>query len=183
MSINIYLLRHGEAASSWENELDPGLSLRGHEQARVAASRFQTEAAVALFSSPLRRTRETSQPFGDIWGQGIEIAPELSEVPSAGVDFGDRRRWLTHVLEGNWPDQSPDLQVWRATILDFAKRQTRDAIFVTHFVVINAIVGAIEKSDKLVVFRPDHCSVTKIRLQNGELSMIEKGAEAVTVVK
>ncbi|WP_293950753.1 histidine phosphatase family protein [Sneathiella sp.] len=184
MSITIYLVRHGEAASSWDQSLDPGLSARGERQAIDIASQIHQEIPpVALFSSPLLRTRETSRPLADLWQQEPLVAPELSEVPSAGLDLGGRRAWLDKVLAGRWSEQSDHLQHWRSTILEFTGRQTQDAVFFTHFVVINAIVSALEGSDNVIVFRPDHCSVTKIRLSGDGMELIEKGREAVTVVK
>ena len=129
MPITIYLVRHGEAAGSWDNALDPGLSERGADQASKMADRLCQEMA------------------------------------------------------GTWPEQSSRLNSWRTAILDFTAAQTQDAVFVTHFVVINAIIGAIEKSNNVIVFRPDHCSVTKIHVSADGMSLIEKGQEAVTVVK
>lgn len=184
MSTTVYLVRHGEAAESWENSLNPGLSERGGEQARKMAERLHGEIVPAdLFSSPLQRTRETAKPLADLWQKGAIIAPELSEVPSAGLDLGNRRAWLTRILEGKWSEQSDHLRHWRSTILDFTAGRTRDAVFVTHFVVINAIVGAIGGSDDVVVFRPDYCSVTKLQISGGRMSVVEIGQEAVTVVK
>ncbi|MZR31252.1 histidine phosphatase family protein [Sneathiella litorea] len=184
MSTTVYLVRHGEAAESWDQALDPGLSERGAQQAREMAARLNGEITpVKLFSSPLNRTRETAFPLADLWQDGAIITPELSEVPSAGLDLGNRRAWLTSVMEGKWSEQSDHLQSWRETILDFTRKQTRDAVFVTHFVVINSIIGAIENNDNVVVFRPDHCSITKIQVSGDSMSIIEKGQEAVTVVK
>lgn len=184
VSITIYLVRHGEAAESWDQALDPGLSDKGMVQAREMAARLNGEIAPScLYSSPLNRTRETAQPLADLWQDTAIIAPELAEVPSAGLDLGNRRAWLTKVMGGKWTQQSEHLQGWRSAILDFTRKQTTDAVFVTHFVVINAIISAIEGSDDVVVFRPNHCSITRIRLSGGAMSIIEKGQEAVTVVK
>tara|TARA_R110001599_G_scaffold179312_5_gene371842 strand:+ start:256 stop:810 length:555 start_codon:yes stop_codon:yes gene_type:complete len=182
--ITIYLVRHGEAAGSWDNALDPGLSERGADQASKMADRLCQEIPVAnLYCSPLHRTRATAEPLAKLWHKEAIIKPELSEVPSEGVDFGDRRSWLTRVMAGTWPEQSSRLNSWRTAILDFTAAQTQDAVFVTHFVVINAIIGAMEKSNNVIVFRPDHCSVTKIHVSADGMSLIEKGQEAVTVVK
>lgn len=184
MSTTIYLVRHGEAAESWDQALDPGLSERGVTQAHEMAVRLDAEIAPAnLYSSPLNRTQDTAQPLADLWQVGAIIAPELAEVPSAGLDLGNRRAWLTNVLEGVWSEQSEHLRTWRSTILDFIAKQMQDAVFVTHFVVINAIVGALEGRDDVIVFRPDHCSITKISISGGTMSLIEKGQEAVTVIK
>ena len=184
MSTIVYLVRHGDAAGSWDQALDPGLSEKGVLQAQEMAARLHGEIApVNLYSSPLNRTQETASPLADLWQEGAIITPELSEVPSAGLDLGNRRAWLTNVLEGKWSQQSEQLQGWRSTILDFTRNQTKDAVFVTHFVVINAIIGAIEESDDVVVFRPNHCSITKIQLSGDTMSLIEKGQVADTVVK
>ena len=40
-----------------------------------------------------------------------------------------------------------------------------------------------QMSNNVIVFRPDHCSVTKIHVSADGMSLIEKGQEAVTVVK
>ncbi|MAZ01959.1 MAG: phosphoglycerate mutase [Sneathiella sp.] len=184
VTTTIYLVRHGEAAGSWDNALDPGLSERGAVQAAQMADRLYNEIPVSnLYCSPLCRTRETAEPLAGLWQKEAIITPELSEVPSDGVDFGDRRSWLTRVMAGTWQEQSDRLNGWRSAILDFTSGQKQDAVFVTHFVVINAIVGAIEESKNVIVFKPDHCSVTKIQVSTDGMSLIEKGREAVTVVK
>ena len=36
----VYLVRHGEAAASWETAVDPGLSAAGQQQARALLETF-----------------------------------------------------------------------------------------------------------------------------------------------
>lgn len=184
MGITLSLIRHGEASGNWDSTVDPCLSDLGKDQAdEVALNVSQATVPQWIYSSPLARARETAEPFGLNWQREIEIAPQLIEVPSAGVALTERRKWLTNVLQGRWADQAIHLQDWRANILDFARSQKYDAVFVTHFVVINSLVGAAIGSDDVVVFKPGHCSVTKILLENGQLSLIEKGEEAATVIR
>ncbi|MEH6547705.1 MAG: histidine phosphatase family protein [Sneathiella sp.] len=184
MGVKIYLVRHGEAGGSWDNTADPGLSDKGISQADAVGRLLnETIAPINIFSSPLKRAQETAKPIGSLWRQTVDIAPQLTEVPSAGVEFKDRRQWLTGILEGQWKDQSDVLQNWRSNIVEFAKSQTEDAVFVTHFVVINSLVGFAEGNDNVLVFRPDTCSVTTIGLDLDRLHLIEKGQEALTVVK
>ncbi|MCR9215150.1 MAG: phosphoglycerate mutase family protein [Proteobacteria bacterium] len=184
MDITLYLVRHGEAAGAWDETADPGLSTLGHQQAESLAEQLHAEISpLPIYSSPLMRTRETSSPLERLWSRQAEVVPRLSEVPSTGIDFKDRRKWLTTVLQRSWPEQTDFLQEWRAGLVDYARNMDHSAVFITHFVVINSLVGAAEKSDQVLVFRPDHCSVTKIKVSSGELSLIEKGSEAVTVVK
>lgn len=184
MSIKIYLVRHGEAGGAWDSTADPDLSERGISQAdTVAQGLNETISPVKIYSSPLKRAQETARPIADLWRQTVEVAPQLTEVPSAGVEFKDRRQWLTGVLQGQWKDQSDVLKNWRSNIVEFARSQTEDAIFVTHFVVINSLVGFTEDNEDVLVFRPDTCSVTTIGLDRDRLHLIEKGQEALTVVK
>lgn len=184
MGVKIYLVRHGEAGGAWDSTADPGLSDKGLSQADTAARLLnETIAPINIFSSPLKRAQETAKPISDLWQQTVDIAPQLTEVPSAGVAFKDRRQWLTGILQGRWTDQSDVLKNWRSNIVEFAKSQTEDAIFVTHFVVINSLVGFTEDNENVLVFRPDTCSVTTIGLDLGRLHLVEKGQEALTVIK
>lgn len=184
MTRTIYFVRHGEAAASWDKSLDPGLSPLGRQQADEVAARISSQISpVSIFSSPLQRTRETSQPLARLWQREVTIAPELVEVPSGGLGLNERRAWLDKVMAGKWSEQSETLQRWREAIIDFTRRQTGDAVFFTHFVVVNAIVSAIEGRDNVIVFRPSYCSITGIRLSGDTMEVIDKGREAVTVVR
>lgn len=184
MDVTLYLVRHGEAAGAWDQSTNPGLSDLGREQAESVATRLKEELSpLPLFTSPLKRTRETSEPLARLWNREAEVAPPLTEIPSTGIDFKDRRNWLNNVMQQSWPDQAGFLLDWRSNLIKFAQNMTGDAVLITHFVVINCLVGACEGDDRVLIFRPNYCSVTRIRVTDGELGLIEKGSEAVTVVK
>ncbi len=184
MGVTLYLVRHGEAASSWDEDPDPGLSDRGAEQARQAANSFSTlDEPVRLLSSPLKRACETAQPLETQWGQKADIVPQISEIPSRHVAFSERRAWLNDVMAGHWADQEDVLLNWRAAIIDCLQQQKENAVLFTHFMVINAVVGHVEGADKVLLFRPDNASITRISLNKGELSLIERGREAITVIR
>ena len=55
--MKIYIIRHGEAAKSWEVDRDPELSLRGREQAQNILDILAQEDLndFQIISSPLRR--------------------------------------------------------------------------------------------------------------------------------
>ena len=55
----IYLIRHGQAAAAWGESADPGLSPKGREQARQAASTIKAMHPMPIVSSPKARARET----------------------------------------------------------------------------------------------------------------------------
>jgi broad specificity phosphatase PhoE len=91
--LTLLLVRHGESCSNAaakvalpESEGDR-LTERGHEQAREAARRLRGVHAGRLFTSPLRRARETAAPLASALGLEPEVAPELIEVRE-GDDYG-----------------------------------------------------------------------------------------------
>ena len=60
----IYLVRHGEAAAQWSEDLDPGLSDLGRRQAADVGARLREIGPLALVSSPLARARESLARIG-----------------------------------------------------------------------------------------------------------------------
>ena len=63
----LYLIRHGKPAAVWgEADEDPGLDAAGRAQAEAARDYLmslpQAERPSRVFSSPLRRCRETAAP-------------------------------------------------------------------------------------------------------------------------
>jgi len=105
------------------------------------------------------------------------------------LPLSDRHQWLVEAMAGTWqrmqdtaPPNSPDFLSWRADMLSAVLRIPEDAVIFSHFIAINAIVGAAIGSDAVVSFRPDHASITTIDTQGGRFAIIEKGREAVTTV-
>ncbi len=182
--INLYFVRHGEASSSWDKSTDPGLSELGHQQAAEVAEILSGHISSAqLVSSPLARAQETAIPLAEKWGSSVRVEPMIAEIPSAGIPFEERRAWLNSLMESSWDDQAEPLLQWRSGILQILNGQTEDTIFFTHFMVLNVIVGALTNSEKIVSFRPDNCAITKVGLTGDGLKLLEKGREAVTVVR
>ena len=57
-----------------------------------------------------------------------------------------------------------------------------DAVFFTHFLVINAIVGRVLEHPETLYFWPDNGSVTHLRIRNEQLELVELGQDMKTVV-
>ncbi len=90
--------------------------------------------------------------------------------------------WLRGVMAGNWTGVGAEYDAWRVNALAAVdKLQDETAVF-SHFVAINAIVGLLSGDDRVVVFRPGHCSITKLTRAGGKLRVAELGSEAATVV-
>ncbi|MEM9360907.1 MAG: phosphoglycerate mutase family protein, partial [Pseudomonadota bacterium] len=71
---DIYLVRHGEAAATWAQSPDPGLSQLGHQQAHDVAQALAPKLdsiEVSLITSPMLRARETAQPLANQLQQDV----------------------------------------------------------------------------------------------------------------
>ena len=62
-------------------------------------------------------------------------------------------------------------------MLDFVTGLERDAVVFTHFVAINAVVGAALERDDVYLFKPANTSITVIDNAGGHLRLIERGVE------
>lgn len=178
----IYLVRHGEAAASWSEDPDPALSDLGRQQAVTVAERLRPVGPLAMVSSPLARARETATPLAGHWQAEPEIVPAVAEIPSP-PDAVDRQTWLMQVMHGGWAEAGDAVLNWQQGILDYLGGLTGDCVIFSHFVVINAAVGAATGEGRMIVFRPDNCSVTILDNGNGGLALVERGDERQTVVR
>lgn len=180
----LYLVRHGEASAAWHEAADPGLSDLGRRQAEAAAQKLAAFGPLDIFSSPLLRARETAAPAACLGARSVAIAREIAEIPSPrGLPLAERRAWLTDFMQGGWMKADERQREWRAALIAFLSAQPRDAVFFSHFVAINAVVGAARGFDDVILFRPANASITIIEAQNGALALIEQGEEAMSVVR
>lgn len=176
----LYLVRHGEPASGWgERDPDPGLSPLGLAQAAHAAGVLRARGLKAVLTSPLRRCRETAAAFEMETGGAAVVTPGVREVPTP-AEIGDRRDWLAGVMAGTWAE-APDLAPFRSGVAAALLAAEGDAAVFTHFVAINAAVGAAMGDDRVTIFRPAHASITVLESAGGALRLVELGAEAPAV--
>jgi broad specificity phosphatase PhoE len=172
----IYLVRHGEASAHWTDATDPGLSVLGNEQARTVAGRLAPLGPLIIASSPLRRARETAAPLETAWQNAARIVEAVAEVPSPGVPAGERSAWLTRLIQGGWSSADSGLRAWRAKVLDFLIGCEADIVVFSHYVAINAAVGAALGRDDFEPFQPANASITVMDNNRGRLHLIEQGA-------
>jgi broad specificity phosphatase PhoE len=186
----LYLVRHARPAALWGEDPDPGLDALGRTQALATAERLAERLPrLDVYSSPLRRCRETAAPLAEIWRAPVRIHPQVAEIPAPALDAAARRDWLSAAMRGSWrdlqrtaPPGSPDYLAWRRTLLDSLLATPGDAVVCTHFIAINAVVGAAHGSDAVMSFRPDHASVTIVDAKGGRFELVELGREAETNV-
>lgn len=178
----LYLVRHGRAAAGIAEDLDPGLDEMGHQQAAAAAGVLGRLPDMPLFSSPLRRAQETALPLATLWRRNLVLEPRVAEIPFPSSDLTQRSRWLQSVMPGSWSALDGYWQDWRRQVVSCLLEQPVDCVFFSHFIAINAAVGAALADDRMVLFRPDNASITVLTNEGGELRLAELGTEASTRV-
>lgn len=179
----LFLIRHGEPDTVWGGGgPDPGLSGRGQVQAEAAARTLLLEGPLAIVSSPMRRCRQTAAPLEKLAKTVSLTDPRVSEV-LAPRGVTDRRAWLRENFpwaDGRtraWATLDAALHAWRAETLAAARAVSADTAMFSHFIAINAIVGAALGREDTIVRRPDHASITELEVAGGALRLVRMGAE------
>lgn len=95
MSLNLYLLRHGQTECSRHNyfcgSINSELTPEGIQMAKAFASTYSSIPWMAIFSSPMQRTIDTAKPLSE----AIGIKPEL-------------RDGLKEINYGKWEGKNPE---------------------------------------------------------------------------
>lgn len=179
----IYLVRHGRAAAGFTEALDPGLDAVGRVQADAVAGRLAPLGPMPIFSSPLKRARETSEPLSRSWQSPVTIESAIAEIPTPStLSISERGAWLREFMQGSWRSATRELAQWREDALATLTALETDAVVFSHFIAINVATGAAENDDRVTIFRPDNCSVTVLDVFEGVLRPVERGREAETKV-
>lgn len=181
----LYLIRHAKPAATYGDSVDPGLDDKGRYQALAAANELKAlPNRLPVYTSPLRRCRETAQPLADLWGIQPIVFPEIGEIPSPPLSLSERQIWLRNGIASDWanlqataPDGSPDYAAWRHALVDSLSAMASDAVIFSHFIAINAAVGFAKGKEQVITFRPDHASITVIETGAGKLSVTTLGRE------
>ena len=66
--------------------------------------------------------------------------------------------------------------------MELLQAQSQDCVFFTHFLVINAVVSAVQEQQATVQFWPDNGSITHLRISDGQLALVALGRDLKTVV-
>jgi broad specificity phosphatase PhoE len=180
----IYLVRHGRAAAGWDDDPDPPLDPRGQEQAAVVAGRLAPFGPLPVLTSPLLRCRQTAATIAAAWDAEATVEPAVAEIPSPeGVPMGERVPWLRAAMAGTWSELGSRYTEFRDGVAACLLARTTDTVIASHFVAINAAIGAAIGDDRLVIRSLDNCSVTVIDAADGSLQLVEGGHEADTLIR
>jgi 2,3-bisphosphoglycerate-dependent phosphoglycerate mutase len=190
----ILLARHGE--TDWNREqrfqghADPPLNEHGKAQARELAETLADEPLDALYSSPLRRARETAEIVGGRLGLAVELKGGLREVDLGSWSGLTRtqveelfpegfRRWLDY--GPGWDDGETYEQMGGrvvATLHELAAAHPEGRVLVvTHAGPVRAAVAtsrgiSIDDARRLT---PTilNCAVTAVAVEDGRMRAVD----------
>ena len=181
----VYLVRHGRAAAGWDVDPDPALDELGRTQALGVAAHLRPLGPLRVVTSPLLRCQQTAFPLATVWGTAPVIEPLVAEIPSPeGVAMADRVEWLRAAMAGTWSAMGQRYTAYRSSVAAAIAAMPADTVVFSHFVAINAVIGAATGDDRLVIRSLDNCSVTIIDVEtDGSLQLVQGGHEADTLIR
>jgi broad specificity phosphatase PhoE len=186
----VYLVRHGEAAAGWGQDIDPPLSEKGKSQANKASQilgeKIENIRGLACISSPIKRAHETAQTFAEQYNKNIILEPRVAEIPSPGLDLEKRMPWLMSVMGDKWSNLDNELKSWRQSCIDFILSLEQDTVIFSHYIAINVLIGHCQNDDRVICFRPDNCSIHEFEIESRDsqesIKIIKLGKEAETKI-
>jgi broad specificity phosphatase PhoE len=162
--MRLILVRHGETEWNRQRRVQGlsnlGLNDTGKKQARALARVLSNKRVDAIYSSPLRRARETTRAIARFHKVGVEILDGLKELDVGEVDgmtYDDMKiyhgeffnKWMRDFTSVRLPGGGfiPELRdQCCATVQDIVKKERkaesddRAAIVVTHFFPLMCII-------------------------------------------
>jgi broad specificity phosphatase PhoE len=170
---------------------DPGLSDRGHEQARRLAQALRGDDISALYTSPSLRARQTAAPVEQALGLTAVVEPGIAEFDSADSSYvpveelkaaGDPR-WHA-LMRGDLYSRGVDPAQFRQRVVEAVERIVAlhpggRAVLFSHAGAINAAAGHVLGQERTIWFPPAYCSITRIGAardgRRGVVSLNETG--------
>lgn len=184
MATTIYYVRHGENLANLTREfsyklVDYSLTDRGIVQAGQTADHFRSQPITAIYTSPLKRARETAEiiaaalhlsvneieHFREVNVGALECQPPTDETWS----LHDRifAAWLRGEASACFPDGENHKELL-ARVLDgltyvTSNHRDEEVIVVAHGGILNATITAL--CPEAYISQPDHipnCSITAL---------------------
>lgn len=187
----LYLIRHGRSDFGWEGERfasargaqwDPPLSEEGREQARLLARRLRVMdlEPFVVYSSPLRRARETAESFAAEVGADIASHDDLVEAHIGGWEgkpFEEiveadpeiarsirNQQAIWHRAPGAEQGDGFRARVRSAVESILDSHPDRNPLLFVHGGVINAYVGELLGLGHEMFFLPENTSLNSVEV-------------------
>lgn len=184
--MELILVRHGlpERIERKAGKADPALSALGRQQAEAVAGWLETEGVGAVYASPMRRARETAEPFSERVRLPIGFEEGVVEfdrhassyVPMEELKSQDYAAWKAFV-DGGY-NEGVDIHQFHATVVNALERLIaahsgeRIAVF-CHGGVINVWSAHVLGLTPSLFFEPAYTSVHRyLCARTGERNIV-----------
>jgi broad specificity phosphatase PhoE len=181
-TVKLYLIRHGRPTGGFADVVDPGLDEVGAAQAEAVARELGSHGPLPIVSSPLQRAQETAAPLARLWQSQVRIEPAVAEIPTPQMDLQARATWVRTAMRGRWSELGEVHQQWRERLVATLVGLGTSTVVTTHFIAINAAVGAATGDDRMVCCEPDHCSCTILEIRDSRLHLVSLGRQRETQI-
>ncbi len=188
--MQLLLIRHGETqrVEVETGVADPPLTDVGREQARRLAEWLTAHERVdAVFVSPLLRARQTAAPLAERLGGDPKVISELAEFDADSTSYipveemrSTQHPRLRAMVEGRWDELGSSVapEIFQDTIV-----RTLDGLadshpgqrlaIVCHGAVINAYLGDIIGTPRLLWFEPRYTSLHRVLVSRSGVRSVE----------
>ncbi len=151
---------------SVDGPADPALSGLGHVQAGALTDWLHGEALDALWSSPMRRARETALPVAARLGLSITFDDGLAEFDRDAASYIPIEE-LKAAGDPRWNEVPEQPEHFRAVVVETVERivaahSGQRVAIVCHGGVINAYAGHVLGIDDPLFFLPDYTSISRV---------------------
>ncbi len=188
--MQLLLIRHAETVrvESETGIADPGLTPDGFRQAGLLADwLLANEALDHLVVSPLRRARQTVAPIAERFSIEPEVVHQLAEFDANASSYipmeemkANRDPRLQAMVEGRWADfdAEVDPEAFRSTIVATLGELTdarpgQNVAVVCHGAVINAYLGDVIGTPRLLWFEPRYTSIHRVLVSRGGVRSVQ----------
>jgi len=184
--MELYLIRHGLPETVMTEDgspADPPLSAEGMEQAEKLADFLAHEHIHRVYSSPMRRARQTAEPLARLKDLEIEVKDGVAEydqyadqyIPVEKLKELDYERWLQLMRgEVDYVDFSTFCDAVITTMEGIIADNRGRRIAVTcHGGVINVWTAHVVGFEPKLFFNPNYTSISRfMAASSGEKSVI-----------
>jgi probable phosphoglycerate mutase len=179
--MELLLIRHALPVRIDEGTVDgpadPHLAELGVRQAEALASWLAEERVHAIWSSPMRRARETAAPLSARLGLPVRVDEDLAEydrealsyIPIEELKAADDPRW------NQLPERPEEFQADVVAAIEaiVAAHPGQRVAVVCHGGVINAYAGHVLGIDDPLFFLPAYTSVSRVLAASTGVRSIE----------
>lgn len=171
--MELLLIRHALPVRIDEGDgpADPDLSEAGHAQAAELAAWLVDEGLEAIWSSPMRRARQTAAPVEAATGLTAAIDDDLREfdaeeshyIPMEELKGTDDPRWRELIERLGAPEQYAFRDQAAAAVERIVEAHPGQRVAVVcHGGVVNAYLSTILGIDRPLFFEPTYTSISRV---------------------